>query len=285
MSEEKTTLYEKISKNPWDQEEWRLYNVFKENARCNSAEKLKELLISPTKYKNWVSRLDQFVLMQPAYYPGGLTGDLMGGIGKNKPADYYKIYKVLTEHPTMSIYDIALHTELSRNTVSKYLKEMCENHIIIGPHLRMKSSPDYKEYVYLMKFSDPHAAFKGLHKFPHVQYNALTFGDWNTLVITNRLLDFSRLVGFESVVYQGVKYCTYTPAVEYTTWNQSFERIHEHLCRFAPWKSEITSRLQAPSLTWGEDEWALYQVFKYDVRKKVTPTLRKIGVRYETYNK
>ena len=185
----------------------------------------------------------------------------------------------------MSIYDIAVHTELSRNTVSKYLKEMYENRIIIGPHLRMKSSPTYREYVYLMKFLDPHAAFKGLHTFPHVQYNALTFGDWNTLVITNRLLDFSKLVGFESMVYRGVKYCTYTPIIEYTTWNQSFERIHERLCRFAPWKSEITSRLQAPSLTWGEDEWRLYHAFKYDIRKKVTPTLRKIGVRYEIYNK
>ena len=62
-----------------------------------------------------------------------LTGDFMGG-SENKLVNYYKIFEVLTEHPTMSIYDIAVHTELSRNTVSKYLKEMYEKRIIIGPH-------------------------------------------------------------------------------------------------------------------------------------------------------
>ncbi len=73
MKKEKTTLYEEIPVNPWDEEEWRLYYAFKKNARCNIAAKLKECSVSPTKYRNWISRLDQFVLIQPAFYPEGLT--------------------------------------------------------------------------------------------------------------------------------------------------------------------------------------------------------------------
>jgi DNA-binding Lrp family transcriptional regulator len=73
MRKEKTTLYEEIPINPWDEEEWRLYHTFRKNARCNIAAKLKECSVSPTKYRDWISRLDQFVLIQPAYYPGGLT--------------------------------------------------------------------------------------------------------------------------------------------------------------------------------------------------------------------
>jgi len=69
---EKTTLYEEIPINPWDEEEWRLYYTFRKNARCNIAAKLKECSVSQSKYRNWISRLDQFALMQPAFYLGGL---------------------------------------------------------------------------------------------------------------------------------------------------------------------------------------------------------------------
>ena len=71
--QEKTTLYEEISGNPWDEEEWRLYRTFKENVRCTIVKRLKECLISPTKYRDWISSADQFALMQPAFYPGGLN--------------------------------------------------------------------------------------------------------------------------------------------------------------------------------------------------------------------
>ena len=73
MGKEKTTLYEEIPINSWDEEEWRLYHTFRKNLRCNIAAKLKECSVSPTKYRDWISRLDQFVLMQPAFYPGGLA--------------------------------------------------------------------------------------------------------------------------------------------------------------------------------------------------------------------
>ena len=39
----------------------------------------------------------------------------------------------------------------------------------------------------------------------------------------------------------------------------------------------------APPLEWEEDQWKLYDAFKVNVRKKVTPLLRNIKVKYETY--
>ena len=193
---------------------------------------------------------------------------------------YYALYEQIYKTPTMSLYDLARTTRLSRNSVSKYLKEMYEHQILKGPHLAMKSGSNYTEYVYLMKFTDPQKVFKGLKGFPHVVYYAVTFGDWNTILVADRLLDFSQLVGFRSIVYQGVKYYSYTPKVDYTTWSESFSKIYEHL-QYTPVdeeKNRVFTRVD-----WGDDEWKLYHAFKFDLRQKITPLLQKIGIGYGPY--
>ena len=91
---------------------------------------------------------------------------------------YYALYEQIYKTPTMSLYDLARTTKLSRNSVSKYLKKMYEYQILKGPHLAMKSGSNYTEYMYLMKFTDPQKVFKGLKGFPHVVYYTMAFGDW-----------------------------------------------------------------------------------------------------------
>jgi len=208
----------------------------------------------------------------------------MGKISQDKRLEsYYRIFEQIYENPVISIYDISQNTRLSRNTVAKYLEEMYANGIMYGPYIRMKSAATYKEYVYLMNFSDPWKVFHELRAFSHVVYNAVTFGDWNTLVVTNKSLDFSQLAGFENVVKQGVRYCSYTPKVGYMTWDESFERVYEQLNRFSPLQKEYKNR-QSTSLTWEEDQWKLYHTFNF-MRKKIVSLLRKINVGYEIYTK
>jgi hypothetical protein len=67
------TLYEEISLNTWDTDEWTLYRTFRDNIRADTTQKLKECSISHAKYKTWISSLDQFALIQPAFYPEGLN--------------------------------------------------------------------------------------------------------------------------------------------------------------------------------------------------------------------
>ncbi|MBU7028700.1 MAG: hypothetical protein HXS48_17325 [Theionarchaea archaeon] len=207
----------------------------------------------------------------------------MGKISQEKRTEgYCKVAGQLCENPFMHREKIAKNAKLSRNTVSEYLKSMYTKNILIGPWMSLNPHSDYKEYVYLMNFSDPFHAYKGLKGFPHVVYPGIALGDWNTIVITDRQLDFPQLVGFESVVYQGVKGNVYTPKIKYTAWDQSLKKIYEHIEKFTPGEPEPKKRL-VPPLNWEEDQWKLYHAFKVNVRKKVTPLLRNIKVRYETY--
>ena len=148
----------------------------------------------------------------------------------------------------------------------------------------MKSSPNYMEYIYLVNFQDPHKAFRELNGFPHVLYRAMTFGDWNVMVITNRLMDISKLVGFEKLIYRGIKYCSYTPHEEFTEWDEYFERVYDQLHTFRSPLTEDKIRQVSLYLTWNDDEWKLFHAFKNNLRRKVTPTLRKNNIRYETYS-
>ncbi len=210
----------------------------------------------------------------------------MGKISQSeRKRNYFKIYEQIFEEPTMSIFDIARNAKLSRNTTSKYLGEMYSRHILVGPQIRLDPAPNYKEYLYLMDFRSPFQVFEGLKGFPHVLYHVMTFGEWNIMAATDRPLDFSKLVGFERFVRQGIRGRSYTPKVEETTWNESVDQWVDQVAKFAPTQTEYKDRRLSPPLDWGEDEWKLYHAFKFNIRRKVTPTLRKIKVRYDIYTK
>ena len=218
-------------------------------------------------------------MMCTFFYPG----DDMGKTSwRTKLKRYHKIYGQVYANPVMFITDIAQNTGISRNTVAKYIKEMYKDHILVGPHLQVHPAPDYRQSVYLMEFTDPWKAFCGLKEFPHVVYHAVTSGDWNTTVITDRLLDVTKLVGFEKVVAQGVRYHSYTPKVELTTWDKTFQEVYKKLSQFKA-RPEDKIREITP-LNWQEDEWTLYHAFK-SMRKPIVPLLQKISVSYEHYLK
>ena len=207
----------------------------------------------------------------------------MGKSRMKRLQSYYRIYEQLYANPVIPIGGIAENTGLSRNTVSKYLYDMYANKIIVGPSLTMEPAPNYKEYIYLMNFQDPFAVYNGLKGFPHVLYHAMTFGDWNTIIITDKLLDLSPLVGVQTVVYKDIYGHLSTPKVDYTTWDEGFAAAH-NLVHLNP-GTEYKERQLAPALPWKESEWTLYHAFKFDMRQKITPVLQKINIRHEHYKK
>jgi DNA-binding Lrp family transcriptional regulator len=207
------------------------------------------------------------------------------GISPRKKMNFYRIFEHINESPSITLYELASRTGLSRNAVSKYVKEMYAKTIITGPCIELHPSPNYREYVYVINFDDPFTVLNRLKGSPHVVYHAVTSGHWNTLVITDRLADFSKLKGFQTMVYQGKRGYSHTPTVQYTTWDESFKKINEHLRHFTLPPPEDNSLILSPRLPWGPDEWKLYYAFNHNTRQKITPLLRKINVPYDTYVK
>lgn len=204
---------------------------------------------------------------------------------QKKLENYYKIFEQVHESSRLPIQAIADNVGLINSTVSKYLKEMYEKTVMTGPFLEMRSTQTYKEHVYLMNFDDPRKAFETLKTFPCTLYHALTFGSWNTLMVTNRVFDFSQLVGFKNTVYNGVKYRFHTPKALQTTWENSFKDIDEGIKQFDRRVSECKGSELAPALNWRKNEWKIFFAFKDNMRKGIKPTLTPLGISYDSYRK
>jgi hypothetical protein len=136
---------------------------------------------------------------------------------------YHSIYEQIYREGQIPIWKIAQNTGLPRSTTSRYISEMYEQKILVGPYLSMRAASNYREHVYLANFRNPQKKFPGLSHFPSVIECALTFGDWNTLLVTNQPLDVPRMHGFQDLVLVEQKYSTITPKTEFITWDVAIE--------------------------------------------------------------
>jgi hypothetical protein len=193
---------------------------------------------------------------------------------------YHSIYEQIYREGQIPIWKIAQNTGLPRSTTTRYLSEMYEQKILVGPYLSMRAAPDYREYVYLANFRDPQKKFPGLSHFPSVINCALTFGDWNTFLVTSQPLDVPRMNGFQELILVEQKYSTITPKTEFVSWDAAFSKAYEVMSVRSPGnrKREI-----APTLDWGENQWKMYDGFSPNLRRIAAPILKESGVGYETY--
>jgi hypothetical protein len=204
----------------------------------------------------------------------------MGRLPQHIQREYYhRTYEEIYKKPTVTCNEIHQNTGISRNTVYKYLKNMCKYRFMRGPYLDMRPAPNYREYVYLMEFWDPMRVFEVLKEVPSIVYHAALAERWNILVISQQRINFSLFEGFQSVVYQGVKGYMRTPQVENVQWEESFARIQKLIRGFCPGPLSPKQEL-APVLNWQKDEWRLFSVFRSNLRKKMT-LLRKLKIPYE----
>ena len=195
---------------------------------------------------------------------------------------YHEIYEHLCENPFASQYQLSTHVPLSRNTCAKYLHELYDAHMITGPFLLLKPCKDYPRYLYLMNFSYPVKVFEGLQGFPHVIDHWLTFGAWNTQILTDCLLDFSQLQGFEQMIFEGERGHVSVSHVHSLEWGKAFQRIDEIITSFSP--GIETYHEEPVSIDWSPDEWKLFWAFRDNIREKKSPILKEIEVRHDVFS-
>jgi hypothetical protein len=193
---------------------------------------------------------------------------------------HHSIYEQIYREGWIPIWKIAQNIGLPRSTTTRYIGEMYEQKILVGPYLNMMAAFDYREYVYLANFQNPQKKFPGLSHFPSVVECALTFGDWNTFLVASQPLDVPRMHGFQELILVEQKYSTITPRTEFTTWDAAFSKAYEVMGARSPGNLE---REVAPALDWSEEQWKMYDRFSPNLRRIAAPALKESGVRYESY--
>jgi len=205
-------------------------------------------------------------------------------VKKNTILQYINIANLIREDPFISLSDMNSHINLSRNTISRCLKKMYTDRILIGPQLSVKPHRTYTPYIYLLQVSNPYGIFQELKTLPHVKNLTISLGEWNISMLTDRMMDFSALEGFQKVVFEGKRYEIYSPPIRYTNWEQSFKEIRQELEGCTPIIEKRNTGI-LPELPWGEQEWELYRAMRLNVRQDIHPVLREYSIPYEIYHR
>jgi len=193
---------------------------------------------------------------------------------------YLEIYEQIYEDPLIPLYQITKNTNVSRSTVSRYIAKMYELSILQGPSISMKPAENYHQYAYFLIVNDPFTVYRRFKGFSGVVSKSLTAGDWNLLVICDRLMDLSVLSGVRKCILQGVKGVTHLSKVGGLDWDESIQDM-----KTAKPEEKCTLYEEGPELLWKEEEWILFDQFKYNIREKTMPVLKKVDIRYEQYQK
>ena len=204
----------------------------------------------------------------------------MNQIAKKTLNRYLQIYEQIYEDPFIPLHQITKNTNVSRSTVSRYIAKMYKLHILQGPFISMKPAENYHQYAYFLLVNDPLTVYRRFKGFPGLISKSLTAGNWNLLVIFNRLVDLSVLKGVNQCILQGVKGVTHLSKVGGLDWDESVQTM-----KTAVPEEKCTLYEEGPELLWKEEEWILFDQFKYNIRKKAMPVLKKVNVKYEQYQK
>ena len=183
--------------------------------------------------------------------------------------------------PGIRVSQLKREINLYYNSLVSHLNEMYEKKMLIGPYLSVRAHSAHKEHVYFIWSENPFKMCEHLAKDSRVLYVTRGCGDWNIVVVSAYLLDFSRWKGMYTIIHQGVRYGVYTPKVQNGSQNKSFKEIcYNSNISMAPEKNERTHVLKPQ---WGIKEWTLFYAFRSNMRKKVHPILRKYDISYQVY--
>jgi hypothetical protein len=195
---------------------------------------------------------------------------------------FHRIYEQIYENPLMNQESISKNTRIPRGTVSRYLQEMYDQSILIGPMLFLNPAEDYPVHAAFCEFDDAYTICERLEQFPRIVSSSWNCGKWNIMIVSDAPVDFTLLKGFRTCIYEGAKSLTHLSKVTSLDWSTSVKSIEAGIT--APEK-KTTLYEAGPPLQWDKEDWALYRRFKQNTRVKVTPLLKECSLSYERYRK
>jgi len=192
---------------------------------------------------------------------------------KQQRREYRTIYEIIHKNPRIFIKDIASLLHIDSDTASRRLKEALEEGYISKPQIRKRSYFDTKEYVYFLNCKNPVKLFSQCLQDDDVIYHSTMIGFANFWIISKEKIDIGADVVIEG--YRSDYYMSFAPN---HSWRTAFQLMHGKVRNFDP-KNYAPQRYIGKhwneTLGWDSEEKKLFEAFKYDLRKAITPVMKK----------
>ena len=166
--------------------------------------------------------------------------------------------------------------------MSRYIQEMYDWSIMIGPMLFLKPAENYPLYTAFCEFQNPQTVYEKFEEFPPVIHRSWNCGKWNIMVVSKRQIDFTLLKGFNRYICQGPKSVTCLSRVNFLDWSTSMKKMRRALS--LP-EEKTTLYGIGPPIPWDNKDWTIYEEQKWNMRTPASLLHRRYSIRHERYQK
>lgn len=193
---------------------------------------------------------------------------------ESRKSQYRAIYELLwSGNPRIFIKDIAAILHIDSRTASKRIQEAFDLGYIVGPHVRKRSYAAMKEYIYFLDCKTPFETYLQYSKDATTIYHARMVGFANTWIVSGKELDIEGDVKVEGL--RSDYFNTFAPN---HSWEKSIQIMQKMVEHFTPNNYEPKGIIKThwdETIDWDSECENLYREFKYDLRKPLTPIMKK----------
>lgn len=198
--------------------------------------------------------------------------------------DYrHRIYESLLQRPRLRPHHLSRELKLRPSSVSKIMKEAFELGYMGGPQCRKKSYRNLREYVYIIRSSDPVDLYLKFRKDSRIVYHAKMIGFSDLWAVTNEDIHLDG-----DIVVKGPRSDYYMSLALNCSWIDSLKTANDMIENFDP--SSYTPKKYIPNhwnetIEWDNTDELLFQEMKYELKKPLEPLMKEYGIPRTRINK
>jgi hypothetical protein len=186
---------------------------------------------------------------------------------------YRIIYETLYKNPRIKVSALAHILGTNRHSAGRRLNEALNLGYVLVPQIRRRSFANMKEYIYFIDCPYPFGLYKELIENYDVVYHAVLSGFAKLWLITREKIDIEA-----TIVLQGVRSDFLVAYARIHSWDEAVQMMNKKVENFDPARYGIQGVIKTrwnESIDWDAEDEVLFREFKFNLRKKLTPVMKK----------
>lgn len=192
---------------------------------------------------------------------------------KHRKEHYRTIYEQLNQRARIQLNNLSTVLGVNRNVASKRLKESFDLGYVLIPQIRKRSYANMNEYIYLVECKDALDSYLRYIQDMNVAYHAVMTGFANLWVFSKEQIELKG-----DVIVEGLRSDFHVAYAPNHSWREAIQIMQKKIENFNPedYKSvNIIKNHWEEHARWSLEDEILFREFKYNMRKKLGPIMRK----------
>lgn len=192
---------------------------------------------------------------------------------ENRKKQYRIIYEVLDKKPRTQVKNISTALGINRNAASNRLKEAFNLGYVLKPQIRKRSYKNMKEYIYLVNCENPLRSYTQYIEDMNVVYHAVLCGSANLMIVAKEKIAIEG-----TVLMEGARSDYHIAFAPNHSWDKSIDMMQKMVENFTIEEYEPKKIIKShwnETIPWDQEDEILFREFKYRLRRKLSPIMRK----------